>query len=185
MDIILITSAPKSGASDVARRVSDAGAFGGIVRPPEKSGSFENEQIKARCVTPYVNRFIFSHRAKDGRRIADPNPALIPFKNRVAIYQPPHFRELVLEIFRREGWDGQQPLYFSMPLMALMSPVWHDAFPAAKWIIVRRDPAADVASPVMYIRALDALVSNPEVATKEVSYESLMADNLSAAEMMR
>ncbi len=197
--IILLTSIPRSGSSLIARMVKESGAFGGIVRPLEKFGYCENDQIKARCVTPYVNRFVYHRRQGDGKPVVRPKHAPVPFRNKADFYQPPYFRDLVLEIFRREGWDGKQTLYFKMPLMVLMSPVWHHAFPEATWIVIRRDPTVVTAELVkkkwiaplpdeaagespyvaMYIRALDALVSHPDIAAKEVSYETLLAGDLS------
>jgi hypothetical protein len=37
------------------------------------------------------------------------------------------------------AWDGSSPWYYKGAKMCLIWPLWHKAFPDAKWVIVRRD----------------------------------------------
>lgn len=204
INITFITSCPRSGSSLVGWMFKESGAFGGIVQPREDFGFSENRQIKKRCVSPYIHRF-FQGRAnpRQKRKSINPHRAPVPFKNRVDFYHPPYFRALVLEIFRREGWDESQPLFFKMPLMCLMAPVFHEAFPEAKWVVVRREkqdvirslmekrwikrpekrPADDevLEDPTvdMYFRALDAIEAQPDLDSSTVDYDALMTGDLS------
>ncbi|MBT3401782.1 MAG: sulfotransferase, partial [Rhodospirillaceae bacterium] len=52
----------------------------------------------------------------------------------------------ILAVLEKQGYDGKCPWLFKDAKMALLWPIWRDAFPAARWVVVRRDEAGVVAS---------------------------------------
>ena len=125
---ILITGCARSGTSMVAGAINICGAFGGNMRGPNrnnKKGMFENHRIVERIVKPYL--------AKLG---AD-RLGQFPLPDVESLEIPVNWRHRVEEVIRSEGYkDG--PWFYKGAKMCLIWPVWHYAFPDAKWVIVRR-----------------------------------------------
>lgn len=194
VNIIIIASGPRYRSSLLAGMIDQCGAFGGCLIDAGKAnptGFFENRAIKELCVIRYIETFFAGKRKRNGRRKhIYPNLAPVPFEEEYKWYMPPMFRERVLEIFRRDGWDGEQTLYFKLPLAILMAPVWHYAFPEAKWIVLER-PANEVREALieqgwmppipegkedthgyayisMYERALEAIKSKSDINWKPI-----------------
>ena len=125
---ILITGAARSGTSLVAGTINLCGAFGGVMSGPNKNnakGMFENSEIREKLVKPYL------------RNIGVDAMGQFPLPNIPKLNVPLEWQSLVEAIFQRQGYkDG--PWFYKGAKMALTWPVWHYAFPNAKWIIVRR-----------------------------------------------
>lgn len=121
---ILITGAARSGAGMIAGVINLCGAFGGVM--PNKKGLYENEGIRDTVVKPYLR--------KCGADPEGQNPLLDLSKE---VRMPMNFRTDVEGIIKQHGYE-MGPWMYKDARIALMWPVWHYAFPDAKWIIVRR-----------------------------------------------
>lgn len=127
-DPILITGISRSGTSLIAGIINICGAYSGNVAPPFKEitkSMFENIQIHNSVVSPYFKSIG-----------ADPMGQYpLPDVNTLQI--PVNWRTRVQEIIKQEGYQGGEWMYKGT-LMSLIHPIWHYAFPDAKWVIVRR-----------------------------------------------
>ncbi len=132
---ILITGAARSGTSLTAGIIAMSGAFGGNVTGPtnyNKKGQFENTHIRQNITKPYLESMSAD---KLGQR---------PLPDIKKLHAFPELQGQVERTMRREGYvDG--PWYYKGAKMCLVWPVWHAAFPGAKWIVVRRN-AEDIAA---------------------------------------
>lgn len=125
---ILITGCARSGTSLVAGAINLCGAFGGIMRgknAANQRGMFENAKIVNTITKPYLRDL--------GLDPLGQYP--LPDVNNLPI--PTDWRRRVEQVFREEGCQNG-PLFYKGAKMCLFWPVWHYAFPSAKWIIVRR-----------------------------------------------
>jgi len=125
---ILITGCARSGTSLIAGIINQSGAFGGNMSGPNSNnpkGMFENARIRNSIVKPYF-------------RSIDVDPlGQYPLPDVTDLPIPTAWRSRVEEIIQHEGYkDG--PWMYKGAKMCLHWPVWHYAFPKAKWIIVRR-----------------------------------------------
>jgi hypothetical protein len=112
----------------IAGVINLCGAFGGDMSGPQasnKKGMFENTVIRGSIVKPYLKQIG-----------ADPMAQYpLPDINNMMI--PRDWKQRVEAVMHAQGYkDG--PWMYKGPKMGLMWPVWHFAFPNAKWIIVRR-----------------------------------------------
>jgi hypothetical protein len=126
---ILITGAARSGTSLVAGTINLCGAFGGVMSGPNRNnakGMFENSKIRNNIVKPYL-----SWQLKVDRLGQYPLPNI----NNIAPF--PNLRQRVEKTIKKHGYTGG-PWMYKGAKMCLIWPVWHKAFPNAKWIIVRR-----------------------------------------------
>jgi len=128
-DPILITGCARSGTSLVAGIIDRCGAFGGGVlgpTPHNKRGQYENREIVDRLVKPYLRIQHLDPMCQ--KPLPDPQN-LLPYDN---------LEPEVRRILREDGYqDG--PWYYKTAKACLMWPIWHKAFPKAKWVIVRRE----------------------------------------------
>jgi len=132
---IFITGCARSGTSMVAGAINKCGAWGGNMRGPNRNnerGMFENIGIVQGLVKPYLRQLN-----------VDPMCQYpLPDINGMAI--PSDWRQKVIDSISKEGYtDG--PWMYKGAKMCLMWPIWHYAFPRAKWILVRRR-AGDIAT---------------------------------------
>ena len=125
---ILITGCARSGTSMVAGIINMCGAFGGDMSGPNANnakGMFENAHIRNQVVKPYLRKIN-----------ADPM-GQFPLPDVEDISIPNNWEQRVTNIMREEGYVGGEWMYKGAK-MCLHWPVWHYAFPNAKWVIVRR-----------------------------------------------
>lgn len=125
---ILITGCARSGTSMVAGIINLCGAFGGRMSGPNKNnekGMFENARIRQDIVKPYF------------RELKVDPLGQYPLPDIKGLKIPVNWRERVEEVMIDEGYPGGKWMYKGAK-MCLHFPVWHYAFPNAKWIIVRR-----------------------------------------------
>lgn len=129
-DPILITGCARSGTSMIAGIINLCGAFGGITSGPNKyneKGMFENVAIREKLTKPYLREVLH----------VDPMGQYpLPDINNMPI--PSNWAKRVQDVIKKEGLPEGQPWFYKGAKMCLMWPVWHYAFPNAKWIIVRR-----------------------------------------------
>jgi len=120
---IIITGIPRSGASMIAGVINRCGAFGGNMS--NFKGVNENDAIKETLEKPYLVSIWADEMGQYP----------LPEKRRIKI--PLTWKESVEEIMEREGYDGGEWFYKSSRA-SLLWEVWYNAFPHAKWVIVRR-----------------------------------------------
>jgi len=95
--------------------------------PHNRKGMFENAEIRNQIVKPYLSDVLGVDKLGQ-----DPLPDV---KNLVPY---PRLRSQVETVIKFQGYkDG--PWFYKGAKMCLFWPIWHRAFPNAKWIIVRRD----------------------------------------------
>ncbi len=119
---IFVTGCPRSGTSIIAATVNRCGAFiGGI----SKRSMYENIRISDELVKPYLDRMGVDKKEQ------------YPLPDLSSISIPTDWKRKVEQIILDEGYKSGIWMYKGTA-MCLMWPVWHYAFPNAKWIIVRR-----------------------------------------------
>lgn len=120
---VIITACPRSGSSMIAGVLNICGAFGG-----EKDGSdrlYENIKIRERILIPYLKSLY-----------VDPDGQYpLPNTNKLTI--PTDLRSQTIEILKQDGYQSGIWL-LKGARFCITWPIWHYAFPNAKWIIVRR-----------------------------------------------
>jgi hypothetical protein len=127
---ILITGIPRSGASMIARAINMCGAFGGNI---SKRGMWVNPKIRYELVEPFLIEMNVDKRGQ------------FPLPNIYNIDIPNNWRELVESIMIEDGFKQGQWMYKDSR-SCLLWPLWHSAFPEAKWIIVRRKTGSVIES---------------------------------------
>lgn len=135
---ILVTGCARSGTSLVAGAIHLCGAFGGNMTGPtphNAKGQFENVRIRNDITKPYL---------RDLR--LDPL-GQYPLPDITKLPIPSDWRARIEQVFKEEGYKGG-PWMYKGAKMCLFWPIWHYAFPDAKWIIVRRR-SGDIATSCM------------------------------------
>lgn len=117
---ILITGIPRSGTSMIAATINLCGAFSGEM---SKRGRYSNDRIRESLVIPLLGAAGLD---EDGYY---PLPQELP--------QPVAWRRKITKILKEEGFEGGSWMYKDSRI-CLLWPVWANAYPKAKWIIVRR-----------------------------------------------
>jgi hypothetical protein len=128
MKPILITGVPRSGTSLMAGLINLSGVWGGDLIGASiynAKGMFENHELRERLVKPYLS----------GLGCDPKGQYPIPKRNVLVIK---NWRDQVLGILQKQGLKDQRWFYKGAK-MALHWQVWHEAFPEAQWIIVRRN----------------------------------------------
>ncbi len=125
---ILITGCARSGTSLVAGSIDLCGAFGGVTIGPNRNnrkGMFENARIREEITKPYLHDIGMDPLGQ------------YPLPNPLSLAIPVDWASRVDRIFLDEGYAGG-PRYYKGAKMCLFWPVWHYAYPGAKWVVVRR-----------------------------------------------
>lgn len=134
---VLITGCARSGTSMVAGIVHKHGFFGGKMSPPNannKKGMFENEEIRDHIVKPFLSDCGLDPLCQDKL------PA------RGVHYPYEGLRDTITSIMKKQGLKENEPWFYKGAKMCLFWQTWKEAFPMAKWIIVRRPDEAIVKS---------------------------------------
>jgi hypothetical protein len=109
--------------------VNLCGAFGGKMSGPNNNnqkGMFENAEIRNSIVKPYLE-------SQGADKLGQ-----YPLPDIESLEIPNNWRRKIEDVMKKEGIPGGSPWFYKGAKMCLMWPVWHHAFPDAKWIIVRR-----------------------------------------------
>jgi len=128
IDPILITGCARSGTSLTAGVFSNCGAFGGFTfgtNEHNKKGMFENKTIRETILKPYL---ILNGCDPKGQR---------PLPDIRNLLQVGNLRERIEAIMKASGYK-EGVWYYKGAKMCLCWPTFCDAFPKAKWVIVRR-----------------------------------------------
>lgn len=132
---ILITGAARSGTSMIAGCINICGAFGGKMFPGNKyneKGMFENINLRESVDKGYL------------RSIKMDPKGQYPLPDTSNLPIPSDWRNQVESIILKEGYQEGE-WFYKGARSCLFWPVWHYAYPNAKWIIVRRR-TADIAT---------------------------------------
>lgn len=116
---ILITGADRSGSGLIAKILSICGAFSG-----ETTALYENK-----AVSSFMDFYT---------KINSVLPNMPDFKGKDLSYF--NWKETVLNSLQEEGLKENSIFFCKSALIAQTWPLWHEAFPNAKWIIIRRKP---------------------------------------------
>ncbi len=119
---IIITGAPRSGASIVAGVINLCGAFGGDMSLHK--GSYENGAIQSLVESAYLESNGYDPMGQ------------FPLPNGIHTL-PSNWKKLILGQLMVEGYEKGTWMYKSSRA-SLLWPIWNYAFPSAKWVIVRR-----------------------------------------------
>jgi len=117
---VFVTGVERSGSSIIARIISMSGAFTG-----EVSDMYENKQIKT-MVTDYY------------KSLGIPPEGQYPLPDTKQMLIPNNWRYKVVDALHEEGYNDSKLWMYKGGRSGQIWPVWHHAFPNAKWIIVRR-----------------------------------------------
>lgn len=131
---ILLTGCARSGTSMTAGIIGLCGAWGGNTSGPNinnKKGMFENTYIRNHLVKPFLTSIGADPLGQD------PLPDIEKCKL-MSVNAVINWRRKVLELICEQGYDGDSPWYYKGAKLCLIWPLWHRAFPKARWIIVRR-----------------------------------------------
>ena len=134
---IIITGTPRSGLAIVARVFR---ACGGWVSPRVRAQRgrrpFGDDRISESLVRPFMRGIGCDPRCQH------PLPVLDQFRDKALTVSTP-WRGFVQHSLRDDGYDsdgdGVGPWLYTGADACILWPVWHAAFPNARWIIVRRD----------------------------------------------
>lgn len=128
---ILITGCPRSGSSMIAAAINICGAFGGEMT---KRSMYSNDKIKRNINQYYLNYF---NSDLDGQNpLPDPDELnkYIKYQNKLSNVLLDKYTE---ETMIKEGYIGGKWMYKDSRT-CLIWPIWNEAYPKAKWVIVRR-----------------------------------------------
>jgi hypothetical protein len=113
----------------VAGIINLCGAFGGVMAGPNENnekGMFENVLVRQDMTKPFLRSIEADHMGQ------------YPLPSIPDMSVPLWWRDEVENIMKLEGLKEDEPWMLKDAKMSLMWPVWHHAFPDAKWIVVRR-----------------------------------------------
>lgn len=128
---VIIIGAARSGTSMVAGIVHLCGAWGGnFVQASANNprGFFENRVIRDEMVKPFL-------KAMGGDRMGQrsfPDISKIRETEGFATWRSMILAHLLLQGYRGEPW------FYKCTKSVHIWPLWHEAFPGARWVIVRR-----------------------------------------------
>ena len=124
---ILITGLPRSGTSITAGLVHMSGVYGGEMvegNSNNEKGFFESAPVRDLIIKPYLASINADPLGQNPLPTVTPKPPLRDLKVKV---------EEVLQVAKGERY------FLKEPKILLMWKSFHQAFPKAKWVIVRRD----------------------------------------------
>lgn len=128
---IIITGCARSGTSMVAGIINMHNVWGGDLAGATKfnqKGMFENRVIINSLIKPYLRSI--------GADAMGQNP--LPMQSKVLLTDD--WDHKVYKIIEKQGYPSDEPLwFFKAAKAALIWKVWNQAFPKARWLIVRRD----------------------------------------------
>jgi hypothetical protein len=121
---IFVTGAARSGSGMIAGTFVKCGAFGGVMT--NKRGMYENDRIRDEIVKPYL------------RKVRADVAGQYPLPDIDSVFIPRLWQSQVEKVILEQGYPFDVPWMYKDSRIALTWPIWHYAFPNAKWILVRR-----------------------------------------------
>lgn len=141
---IIITGCARSGTSLTAGIINNSGAWGGDIQGFNKhnaKGFFENKAIRNNIVKPYLK----SIGCDPLGQFPLPNDKHVFSVNKEIANQ---WRLKIISEIKSQGYDGESIWFYKGAKVCLLWYLWHQAFPQAKWVLVRRN-ALDIISSCM------------------------------------
>ena len=120
---IFVTGAARSGSGMIAGVFVKCGAFGGVMT--NKRGLYENDAIRDTIVKPYLTE------------VGVDTMGQFPLLDTQSMLIPRYWRTAVENVIIQEGYQ-RGPWMYKDARIGLTWPIWHYAFPNAKWVLVRR-----------------------------------------------
>ena len=132
-NVILITGCPRSGTSMTAGVINICGAWGGDMQDDTykqaKKAMYENQVVRSEV------KSLLEDMGVDPKG-QNPLPDIKEVFKFADVFT---WRALFYLIMKRQGYkDESLPLMYKGAKMCLIWPLWHKAFPNAKWVLVRR-----------------------------------------------
>jgi len=134
---IIVTGIPRSGIGIVASLLRAFGAWPGDSETDDKHGP--NAELRDRIIRPYFRGI---REAPTGRGVTG---GAVERSRSVASAVAPVWRRRMLHYLHGHGYEGGPWIYWGGDA-SLAWPVWLEAFPASRWVIVRRDEKNVIAS---------------------------------------
>jgi hypothetical protein len=126
----LITGCARSGTSLIGGLISIAGAWGGKTTGKtghNRKGQFENSKIREQVTKAYLRENKLDPLGQNPLPdVWNLTPPTFDFKGRIK------------KILHEQGYPCNGHWYYKGAKMCLLWPLWANAFPCARWIIVRR-----------------------------------------------
>jgi len=141
---ILITGCARSGTSMTAGILSLCGAVGGDMFGATRfnpRGMFENKIIREGVTKNYLRSIGADPLGQ--KPLPDMKRVYQDATNPKFVYQ---WRDTVQGIAKAQGMGDDEPWFYKGAKMCLFWPIWHNAFPGAKWVVVRRTDSDIVSS---------------------------------------
>lgn len=139
VDLIIVTGAQRSAASIVTGTIAISGAWCSVpVKPWDVRSNLEDMEVYRAIVKPAMRGLGADPR---GQR---PLP-LLERCEAVAKTVSSRWRDRLLSILESGGYGGG-PVVLESSAACLSWPIWNAAFPAARWVIVRRRDGAIIES---------------------------------------
>lgn len=171
---VFVTGLPRSGTSMVTGLLGVCGLWLGHTVPGGKEnirGFFENVILRERVQKEVLRQGNFDPL---GVRHLPPTNWHPVIRN---------FREIVAAALRAQGYDGEKQWGFKDAKLTLTWRLWHEHFPAARWVIVRRPTEQVIASclrtsfmkphspdPAFWQRFVEAYLDRLETLQRTVSW---------------
>ena len=147
-DPILITGCARSGTSMTAGIINICGAWGGEMSGQNKfnkKGMFENTALRQLVIKPFL------------RSIGVDPLGQYPLPDIFKLPKVSDWRDQILTPLVIQGLKDDFTWFYKCAKACLIWPIWKEAFPKAKWIIVRRRESEIVESclKTTFMRAFD------------------------------
>lgn len=126
---IIVTGCARSGTSLVAGILHHCGAWIGKCTGPtrhNKKGQFENEEIRDQLTKPFLKSIGADPMGQD------------PLPDLGCRMLQHRWSSDVSYAILNQGYGRDRPWMFKGAKACLIWPVWHMAFPKARWVLVRR-----------------------------------------------
>jgi hypothetical protein len=117
---VFVTGVERSGTSIIAKVIAIGGAFVGKVTEMQ-----ENEGIR-KLVDDYYGKIKY------------PINGQFPLPDTNSLLIPGDWKDTIFSILKKQGYDDSQIWMYKNFRLCQIWPVWMQAFPSAKWVIVRR-----------------------------------------------
>jgi hypothetical protein len=134
---VFILGVPRSGTSLVTGLLALNGLWVGQTLQGDEAnpkGYFENIRLREN-----INKGLLTRLGADRSGVQS-------FPPMTGLPRVPNLRKVVFEMITEEGYNGSGPWGFKDPKLTLTWPIWHQEFPKARWIIVRRPTSSVVQS---------------------------------------
>jgi hypothetical protein len=127
---IIITGCARSGTSFIAGIIERCGAFGGEMTGPTRynqKGQYENKAIRDGLTKPMLRAHGYDPLGQ------------APLPNVARLKIDPAWARKCLTSMSNQGYNNTIPWFYKGAKVCLTWPIWANAFPNARYIIVRRD----------------------------------------------